>query len=109
MPEFHVLKNKYFHKNVPFGYYLRLFSYICASGFSESANLVYLNHRLNMEISKVYLGSMSRDVHSHWLRPRNPLYPPALGPQGADPLPLPLRVAKTGRNHLNEAHSSPLG
>ncbi len=22
--------------------------------------------------------------------------------QGADPLPLPLRVAKTGRNHLNE-------
>jgi hypothetical protein len=29
-------------------------------------------HRLSMEL--VYLGSMSRDVHSctHWLRPRNP-------------------------------------
>jgi hypothetical protein len=23
-------------------------------------------------------------------------------PRGADPLPLPLRVAKAGRNHLNE-------
>jgi hypothetical protein len=23
-------------------------------------------------------------------------------PQGADHLPLPLRIAKTGRNHLNE-------
>ncbi len=34
-------------------------------------------------ISRVYLGSMSSDVHSctHWLRPRNPLSPhsPALG------------------------------
>ncbi len=35
-------------------------------------------HRLNMEVlqiskTKVYLGSMSRDMHSytHWLRPRN--------------------------------------
>jgi hypothetical protein len=41
-------------------------------------------HRLNMEvIFKVYLGSMSRDVHScsHWLKPRNPPppHPPALG------------------------------
>jgi len=32
-------------------------------------------------ISKIYLGSMSRDVHSyaHWLRPRNLPHPPALG------------------------------
>ncbi len=41
-------------------------------------------HRLNMEvlyISKVYLGSMSREVHSctHWLRPRNSHPPPAFG------------------------------
>jgi hypothetical protein len=28
-------------------------------------------------------------------------------PQGADPLPLPLRVAKAGRNHLNEEHKLP--
>jgi hypothetical protein len=36
-------------------------------------------HRLNMKV--VYLGSMSRDVHSctHWLRPRNSLTPPAFG------------------------------
>jgi hypothetical protein len=26
----------------------------------------------------------------------------AIKPQVADPLPLPVRVAKTGRNHLNE-------
>jgi hypothetical protein len=34
------------------------------------------NHRLKMEV--VYLGSMSRDVHSctPWLRPRNP-FPPS--------------------------------
>jgi hypothetical protein len=40
-------------------------------------------HRLNMEVDlqKVYLGSMSRDVHSctHCLRPRNLPHPPALG------------------------------
>jgi hypothetical protein len=39
-------------------------------------------HRLNMEVDlQVYLGSMSRDVHSctHWLRPRNLSHPPALG------------------------------
>ncbi len=32
------------------------------------------HHRLNMEISKVFLGSISLDVHSctHWMRPRNP-------------------------------------
>ncbi len=38
-------------------------------------------HRLNMEVDlQVYLGSMSRDVHSctHWLRPRNPPNPPHL-------------------------------
>ncbi len=40
-------------------------------------------HRLNIWswISKVYLGTMSRDVHSctHWLRPRNPPHPLAFG------------------------------
>jgi hypothetical protein len=29
-----------------------------------------------------------------------------LVPQGADPLPLPLGVAKIGRNHLNEEFTS---
>jgi hypothetical protein len=28
-------------------------------------------------------------------------------PQGADPLPLPLRAAKAGRNHLNEELTPP--
>ncbi len=28
-------------------------------------------------------------------------------PQGADPLPVPLSVAKAGRNHLNEEITSP--
>ncbi len=37
------------------------------------------------------------------------VYP--LLPQGADPFPLPLRVAKTGKNYLNGeiTPSSPLG
>ncbi len=40
-----------------------------------------VHHMLNMEISKVCLGSMSRDVHSciHWLRTRNPLNPSHFG------------------------------
>jgi len=30
-------------------------------------------------------------------------------PQGADPSPLPLRVAKAGRNHLNKESTLPSG
>jgi hypothetical protein len=44
---------------------------------------VTLKHKLIMELGlqKVYLGSMSRDVHScsHWRRPRNSPLPPHLG------------------------------
>jgi hypothetical protein len=57
--------------------------------FPTSPPLLFLLHRLNMEVdlSKVYLGSMSRDVHicthcaqlSHWQRPRNPLPSPRIG------------------------------
>jgi hypothetical protein len=37
---------------------------------------------MELYLHKVYLGSMSRDVHSctHWLRPRTPPpHPPAFG------------------------------
>jgi hypothetical protein len=41
----------------------------------------------------------------NWDSP-NPSLASECAPQGADHLPLPLRVANTGRNHLNEELTS---
>ncbi len=48
---------------------------ICHPQISHSIGQIW------RKISKVYLGSMSRDAHSctHWLRPRKSLPPPAFG------------------------------
>jgi hypothetical protein len=54
-------------------------------------------HSLNMELDlQIYLGSMSRDVHScsHWLRPRNP------------PPPFPRIWAHTTRGAIGQTTSS---
>ena len=57
--------------------------------------------------SLLYLGSMSRDVHSctHWLRPRNPLPSPRIAwthiREGAMPICNPLRVVYCVRVDVN--------
>jgi hypothetical protein len=60
-------------------------------------------HRLNMEvISKVYLGSMSRNVHicTYWLRPPQlPLFPPHLDGQFVTPLSVAQSDAKIDREN----------
>jgi hypothetical protein len=39
----------------------------------RNLGILSLQCRLNMEVAKVYLGSMARDLHccTHWLRPRS--------------------------------------
>jgi hypothetical protein len=66
-----------FDEKVPASFYLAVVHF----SFPSQPNRDWLAFVGTAPDFQVYLGSISRDVRSctHWLRPRNPPYPPALG------------------------------